>query len=126
MKVVLQSVACMCALLPAANAQRDTDAFAVKAARFLTIDTDPVHDGVMLVENGKITAIGVDVEVPQGTRELDFGDATICPGFVDLHHHVSGSMGDINDIGVRNVKKATNLRTVAIAKGSDRQGTSAM
>ncbi len=117
MKVVLQSVACMCALLPAANAQRDTDAFAVKAARFLTIDTDPVHDGVMLVENGKITAIGVDVEVPQGTRELDFGDATICPGFVDLHHHVSGSMGDINDM-VHPING--ELRTLDVVRPSEK------
>jgi imidazolonepropionase-like amidohydrolase len=98
MSTVLQSLACLCALLPGASAQRGGDTFAVKASRFLTVDTDPVYDGVMLVENGKIKAIGRDVEIPGGTRVLDFGDATVTPGFVDLHHHVSGSMGDINDM----------------------------
>lgn len=78
--------------------RRDDTTFAVKAGRFLTIDTDPIHGGVMLVSKGKITAIGKDVKVPNGTRVHDFGDATITPGFVDLHHHVSGGMNDINDM----------------------------
>ena len=92
-----------------------TTTFAVRAARFFTMSSDPVHNGVMLVENGKIAAIGADVEIPQGMRVRDFGDATITPGFVDLHHHVSGGMGDINDM----VHPANpELRTLDIVKPS--------
>jgi imidazolonepropionase-like amidohydrolase len=72
---------------------------AVKAARFLTMDTDPVHHGVMLVKDGKITAIGTDVEIPTGAEVLDLAEKTVSPGFVDLHHHVSsGGFDDINDM----------------------------
>ena len=62
---------------------------AVKAARFLTMDTDPIYQGVMLVKGGKIVAIGKDIQVPAGAKVLDVGERTVCPGFVDLHHHVS-------------------------------------
>lgn len=71
---------------------------AVRAARMFTMAGDPIRGGVMLIENGKIVAIGTDVKIPAGTEVRDFGDATICAGFVDLHHHVSGAMGDINDM----------------------------
>lgn len=103
------------ALLTAAAAQRNDTTFAVKAGRFLTVDSDPVHGGVMLVSKGKIQAIGKNVTIPPGMKVLDFGDATITPGFVDLHHHVSGSMGDINDM-VHPIN--AELRTVDVVRPS--------
>jgi imidazolonepropionase-like amidohydrolase len=87
---------------------------AVKAARFLTMDTEPVHHGVMLVKDGKITAIGTDVQIPAHADVLDLGEKTVTPGFVDLHHHVSsGGFGDINDmVAAINVE----LRTYDVVK----------
>ena len=93
MSALLPSLLVAGTLLTSVTAQRDDTGFAVKAGRFLTVDTDPVHGGVMLVEKGKIKAIGKDVSIPLGMKVLDFGDATMTPGFVDLHHHVSGSDG---------------------------------
>ncbi|MCB9870044.1 MAG: amidohydrolase family protein [Planctomycetes bacterium] len=90
---------------------------AVRAARFFTMAGDPVRNGVMLLEKGKIVAIGADVAVPEGAEVLDFGAATVTPGFVDLHHHVSGSMGDINDM-----VHPTNpeLRTLDVVRPSEK------
>lgn len=77
-----------------------SDTFAVKAGRFLTITSSLVAPGVMLVRDGRIAAIGParEITIPQGVEILDYGDATITPGFVDLHHHVSSGGGDINDM----------------------------
>ncbi len=104
---------CLLTLLPSAAAQT----LAVRAGRFYTMAGDPVHHGVMLIEKGKITAIGPDVDVPKDAKVLDFGNATISPGFVDLHHHVSGGMGDINDM-----VHPTNpeLRTIDVVRPSTR------
>ncbi len=91
-------LAALCLGLGAGQALSAQQGLAVRAGRLLTMDSEPIHGGVMLIENGKIKAIGTEVQIPEGTEILDFGDATVCPGFVDLHHHVSGGMGDINDM----------------------------
>jgi imidazolonepropionase-like amidohydrolase len=40
--------------------------------------------GSVLIRGDRIVSVGSDV---QATRTLDFGDATILPGFIDLHVH---------------------------------------
>ena len=51
----------------------------------------PVEDAVVIVEEGKITAVGsVDqVNVPNGAEVIDVGDATILPGLIDVHEHLA-------------------------------------
>lgn len=85
---------------PAAGAKDSPRVLAVLAERFLTVSGDPVDHGVMLVQGGKIQAIGPrrSVAIPAGAEVLDLEDRFVCPGFVDLHHHVSAGGGDINDM----------------------------
>lgn len=52
-----------------------------------------VRDGVVLVEGGKIVAAGANVAIPAGARIVDLGDATLLPGFIDLHVHITGEIG---------------------------------
>jgi imidazolonepropionase-like amidohydrolase len=42
----------------------------------------------MIVENGKITSIGVSGAVPIGARQLDLSRYTVVPGFIDSHVHL--------------------------------------
>jgi len=58
-----------------------------------------VNNGLLLVRNGKIEAIGAasTMVVPDGFDDVDLGDLWIAPGMVDLHCHVAGGMRDIND-----------------------------
>ena len=76
---------------------------ALKAAKALTCEyatNRAIDDAVLLVEGGLIVAIGRadEVEIPEGARVVDYGDRWLTPGFVDLHSHVGGSRGDINDM----------------------------
>jgi imidazolonepropionase-like amidohydrolase len=72
--------------------------YAIRAAKILTMAGDPIHDGTILVANGKIEAVGrtADVAVPSGYEIVDGGNAWALPGWVDIHSHVGGS--DINDM----------------------------
>jgi len=61
------------------------DVTAYKAARILTGAGAPIADGVLLVENGKILAVGAGLKIPDGAKVVDLGGATIIPGLVDAN-----------------------------------------
>ena len=48
-----------------------------------------VDHGVVVVSGGKILAVGSDAKIPDGSRVIDLGDATLLPGFIDAHVHLS-------------------------------------
>jgi len=50
-----------------------------------------IENGVILVENGKISRIGTSsqVAIPSGTEIIDVGDQVILPGLIDPHRHLS-------------------------------------
>lgn len=78
----------------------DKPKYAVHVAKAITCAGEPIVDATILVENGKIKAIGkrADVKVPDGFTELDYRDRFAMPGLVDPHSHVGGSMADINEM----------------------------
>jgi N-acetylglucosamine-6-phosphate deacetylase len=65
--------------------------WAVHAGRAFT-PHEEIADAVAVVEGGTITAIGArrDVAVPEGARMVEAPDATLVPGFVDVHVHGAG------------------------------------
>jgi imidazolonepropionase-like amidohydrolase len=63
----------------------------VKAARLLDgRGGPPVAPAMVLVEGDRITAVGARLDVPAGARVVDLGDATLLPGLIDLHTHLTG------------------------------------
>src|SRR5262245_32198672 len=58
---------------------------AYKAGRILTGTGAPIKDGVILVENGKIVAVGAGLKIPDNAKVVDLGGATVIPGLVDAN-----------------------------------------
>ena len=59
---------------------------AIKGATILTPE-DTITNGTILIKNGKITAVGADVQVPAGTDVLDATGKFVIPGMIDAHCH---------------------------------------
>ena len=45
--------------------------------------------GVVVVSGTKIQAVGTNVNIPDNAQVIDLGDATLMPGFIDAHVHLS-------------------------------------
>jgi len=107
-----------CLLLIAATAS--AQATAHLAARIVPGDAPPIDGAVLVEHHGKIVALGprASTAIPAGAKVVDHGDHWLCPGFVDLHHHVSGGGGDINDM---TMPLNAELRTLDVVKPSEEQ-----
>jgi imidazolonepropionase-like amidohydrolase len=67
----------------------------LKAARLFDGRGDTtVANAVVIVDGGKITAVGAGLATPAGARVIDLGDATLLPGFIDAHVHLTGESSD--------------------------------
>ncbi len=49
----------------------------------------PLVPAIVLIEGDRIVEVGERLVVPAGARVLDLGAATLLPGFIDLHTHLT-------------------------------------
>lgn len=68
-----------------------------QGAEIMPISGEPISNGVLVVKNGKIEAVGTEgsVSVPSGAVVIDVSGKIIMPGLVDPHSHIGeGDGGD--------------------------------
>ncbi len=102
---------------------------------------EPIRDGVVVVKDDKIIAVGRfgNVSIPAGAPVIDLGNSTLMPGFIDAHTHIIGRvLGDPDGqnarfrdydsfgaiLAVRNAEKTllagfTTVRNVGAGKFDD-------
>src|SRR5260370_41632992 len=66
----------------------------LKAARMFDGTSDTVvRNAVVMVDGKRISAISPS-SIPPNARVIDLGDATLLPGFIDAHVHLTEESGD--------------------------------
>jgi len=97
-------------LAPALEAQipapKQSEPIALVGGTIHTLAGDVIENGTLLFEEGKITAIGTNVNVPSGARTKDVSGKHIYPGLIDSYNQMGiyeiGAVGmtvDVNEQG---------------------------
>jgi len=86
-------LAALCGLgvLPAIGQERKASkSYVLKAARLFDGKSNTlVTPGVVVITDGKIAGTGSSASVPTEAQVIDLGDATLLPGFIDAHTHLT-------------------------------------
>jgi imidazolonepropionase-like amidohydrolase len=80
-------------------AQAADQLIVLKAARLFDGKSNAlVQNAVVIVQGDKIVDVGNNLPIPSGAQVIDLGDATLCPGFMDAHTHLTADFsGNYNE-----------------------------
>src|SRR5271163_436792 len=90
--LVILALAAIAALFPAVirGQQPASKTYVLKAARMFDGKSNTItKPGLIVVSNGKIVGVGEGAAIPNGAEVIDLGDATLLPGFIDAHTHLT-------------------------------------
>ena len=80
---------CLTAISVLPAAAQPAGSVVLHAARLLDVEAGrTLEPGEVLVEGGRIAAVGASVPHPAGATIIDLGDRTLLPGLIDAHVHL--------------------------------------
>ncbi|MCM2531983.1 amidohydrolase [Neobacillus pocheonensis] len=60
----------------------------LKEATIYPITSKPIKSGDVLIENGKISKVGVNIAIEKDVKLIHCGEYYLLPGFIDVHTHL--------------------------------------
>lgn len=64
--------------------------YVLKAARLFDATNGQMRaDAMVVVRDGRIVSVGGHPDIPAGAQVIDLGDATLMPGLIDVHEHLT-------------------------------------
>ncbi|MGA2430417.1 MAG: amidohydrolase family protein [Candidatus Acidiferrum sp.] len=66
-----------------ASAQEAPSVYAITHAKLFTLTGPPIDDGILVIRDGKIAAVGTNVDVPAGAQVIDGKGLQVYPGLFD-------------------------------------------
>jgi len=89
--VIVFGVLCVLGFLPAkAQERKASKSYVLKAARMFDGKSNSlVTPGIVVVKDAKIAGVGPAATVPDDAEVIELGDATLMPGFIDAHTHLT-------------------------------------
>src|SRR5213595_1172839 len=81
---------------------------AITGGKVYPVSGPPIENGTVIISNGKITAVGVNVPIPAGAQRIDATGKIVTPGFVNSS----------TQLGVQEIAAVSNTQD-ASARGRD-------
>lgn len=90
---------------------------AIRGGKVYTITNGTLENGTVLIENGKIKAVGSKIAIPKGATIVEAAGKTVMPGMIDSHSHIS-LFGDPSLPATSDGNEITNYNTAEL-RGMD-------
>ena len=99
MRTLLAFIALTCAA--------HAESILIRNATLLTVTKGTIQNGSVLIQDGKIAAVGTNLSAPAGATIIDASGKFLSPGLIDCHSHtaVEGSVneGSLSDSSMVNI-----------------------
>ncbi|MFI5094544.1 MAG: amidohydrolase family protein [Candidatus Acidiferrum sp.] len=93
-KILLAAMVCLLGSLVALAAPPPKVVYVRCRKLIYDAQKPPIAPGIVVITDGKVTAVGKDIPEPAGAEKVDLSNYTVLPGFVDAHIHIwSGPFG---------------------------------
>jgi imidazolonepropionase-like amidohydrolase len=90
-------------------AQAEEDRYLIKNATIIPVEGEPLENADLLIEQGKIAAMGEKISAPKGSKIIEAAGLFVYPGFIDAHTHLGlseigaiASTVDVREMGKEN------------------------
>jgi len=102
----------LCCIFACLSLHAQDRVYAIKAARLFDGVSDRlVEPGLVTVSNGKVVSVGTPA--PAGATVIDLGDATLLPGFIDAHTHLTDAFNpDYDGSTVLGMRRPVSERAI--------------
>src|SRR5438309_7996683 len=91
--------------------QAADEVIALKAARLFDGKSRTLtQNGIVLVQGDKITDVGSNITIPADAKVIDLGDATLSPGFMDAHSHLTLDYSDYKTTRLRELQSSASTK----------------
>lgn len=112
-------------LLPAAllvlSLSAKAESVLIRNATILTVTKGTVQNGSVLIENGKISAVGKNISAPADATVVDATGKYLMPGIIDCHSHtaIEGGVneGTVSDSSMVNIADVLDPSDINIYRG---------
>jgi len=85
-------------VLLAASVQAQTQTIAIVGGEIHTLTGPPIPNGTVVIEDGRITAVGASVRAPAGATIIDAAGLQVYPGMFDAFSQIG--LGEVSAVGV--------------------------
>ena len=107
---VLTVAAALAVAISAPTAAAQT--IAITGGRVLPVSGPPIENGTVIVQDGRITAVGANVAIPAGAQRIDAAGKWVTPGLINPATQLGlievGAVGDTRDASARGRGDAIN------------------
>jgi len=87
---VMIAVCGLIAMSVRSQEKKSGKSYLLKAARMFDGKSESLTTpGMVVVQDGRIVGVGANANVPADAEVIDLGDATLLPGFIDAHTHLT-------------------------------------